>query len=91
MKKTQERTFTFKVGEELAGQLDRIANKSEFIRKAILAALEQDCPLCHGAGLLTPEQRRHWQHFLSLHTLARCDECNAVHFVCNGNDMADLQ
>jgi hypothetical protein len=91
MKKSRERIFTFKTDEQLAGQLDRIANKSEFIRKAILAALEHDCPLCHGAGQLSAEQRKHWNHFLTLHTLEKCDECNAVHFVCNADGRADLQ
>lgn len=91
MKKTRERIFTFKTDEQLARQLDRIANKSEFIRNAILTALDHDCPLCRGTGLLSPEQRKHWNHFLTLHTLEKCDECNAVHFVCNGDGGADLQ
>ncbi len=91
MKKFQDRIFTFKTDEQLARQLDRIANKSEFIRKAILTALEHDCPLCQGTGLLTPEQRKHWDHFLTQHTLEKCDECNAVHYVCNVLDPAGLQ
>ena len=89
--KSQERIFTFKTDDQLARQLDQIANKSEFIRKALLAALDHDCPLCHGSGLLTPEQRRHWDHFLTMHTLEKCDECNAVHYVCNTIGQVDLQ
>lgn len=91
MKKSQERIFTFKTDEQLARQLDQITNKSEFIRKAILAALEHDCPLCHGSGLLTPEQRKHWDHFLTTHTLGKCDECNAIHYVCTAINPVDLQ
>ena len=91
MKKPQERVFTFKTDEQLARQLDQIANKSEFSRKAIQIALEHDCPLCHGSGHLSPEQRKHWDHFLTLHTLEKCHECNAVHYICNATGQADLQ
>ncbi len=91
MKKSRDRIFTFKTDEHLARQLDQIANKSEFIRKAILTALEHDCPLCQGTGLLTPEQRKHWDHFLTIHTLEKCDKCNAIHYVCNVLDPAGLQ
>lgn len=91
MKKYQERIFTFKTDEQLARQLDQIANKSEFIRKAILVALEHDCPLCHGTGFLTSDQRKHWEHFLTMHTLEKCAECDAIHYVCNALDPTDLQ
>lgn len=82
MKKNKERIFTFKTDEKLARQLEAIPNRSEFIRRALNAALEQDCPLCKGTGVFSKEQQKHWQHFLSLHTLERCDECDSVHFVC---------
>lgn len=81
----KERVFTFKADEELAGILDRIPNKSEFIRKAIEMAMENRCPLCNGTGSLTPAQHRHMEHFMTVHSLERCDECNAVHLVC-GNE-----
>jgi len=78
----KERVFTFKAGEELAEILDGMVNKSEFIRKAIEEALGKRCPLCNGTGALTPAQHNHMQHFLTLHTIERCKECDAVHFVC---------
>lgn len=80
--KKKERVFTFKTDEGLAEILDRIPNKSEFIRKAIEVALENKCPLCTGTGTLTPAQHKHMQHFLTLHPLRKCEECDAVHFVC---------
>lgn len=91
MSKNRERIITFKTDEDMAERLDRIANKSAFIRRAILSALEHDCPLCRGTGLLSDEQRRHWQHFLSTHTLTHCTECNAVHFICNDRPTEELQ
>lgn len=78
----KERVFTFKADEDLAEMLDRIPNKSEFIRQAIEGALENRCPLCSGTGSLTQAQRSHMRDFLALHSLEKCEECNAVHFVC---------
>lgn len=82
----KERVFTFKADEGLSEILDRIPNKSEFIRKAIEVALEHKCPLCNGTGSLTPAQQSHMQHFLTLHSLEKCEECNAVHLVCQTDD-----
>ena len=44
------RTVAVKVEEELADFLDRLPNKSEFIRQAILAQFGMACPLCSGSG-----------------------------------------
>lgn len=74
--------FTFKTDEQLAELLDRIPNRSEFIRKALLTAMERHCPLCHGSGILTVEQQQHLGHFLSTHPLEKCHSCNAIHFTC---------
>jgi len=86
----KERVFTFKADEELADILDRIPNKSEFIRKAIELAMENRCPLCNGTGSLTPAQYRHMEHFMTVHSLERCDECDALHFVCGKEDENEL-
>ena len=87
--KKKERVFTFKADEQLAESLARIPNKSEFIRRALEEALENKCPLCAGTGSLTPEQRRHMEHFLLLHSLEKCEECDAVHFVCRTETQTD--
>lgn len=73
---------TFKVDEELASAMRAIPNRSEFIRKALKAALEDVCPLCSGSGVLDGQQRKHWQHFLEDHAVERCEECRAQHLVC---------
>lgn len=87
--KKKERVFTFKADEQLAESLELIPNKSEFIRKALESALEKKCPLCDGTGSLTPEQRKHMDSFLLLHSLERCNECDAVHFVCRTESQTD--
>ena len=86
----KERTFTFKTDENLADSLDKIPNKSEFIRKAVQTALEQKCPLCGGNGTLTKQQQNHLEEFLSFHSLEKCGECDAVHFVCQPVGKVDL-
>ncbi len=79
----KQETITFKVDDVLAEALKQVPNKSEFIRTALMSALENGCPLCQGTGILTPEQRKHWRGFLDNHTVEKCDECNAVHLVCD--------
>jgi hypothetical protein len=74
---------TFKVDEPLRRAMRGISNRSEFIRAAVLSALESVCPLCKGTGILTPDQRRHWNNFAKNHFLAECADCHAVHLVCD--------
>ena len=54
---------TFKADATLLAALEGAPNRSAFIRSAILAALDNTCPVCKGTGLLTPYQKGHWQQF----------------------------
>lgn len=74
---------TFKAEEPLIAALEGVPNKSEFIRTAILAALDGACPLCGGNGILSKHQREHWQSFLKSHTLKRCKKCHGVTIDCS--------
>lgn len=80
--------ITFKADSALAEALQAVPNKSEFIRTAILTALESGCPLCQGTGILTPEQQKHWARFTASHSLEKCDTCQAVHLVCDATPEA---
>jgi len=80
-KKKQE-IITFKVDKTLWNALEGVSNRSEFIRTAILAALDSTCPLCLGSGVLTPDQRRHWAEFSKGHSVQQCENCHAVRLVC---------
>jgi hypothetical protein len=81
-RKKKQEIITFKVDETLRRALRGVENRSEFIRAAILAALDSVCPLCKGSGILTPDQRRHWDAFAKNHALEECQDCHAVHLVC---------
>jgi hypothetical protein len=78
----KQEIITFKVDEPLLEAMNGIPNRSEFIRDAILSALDSVCPLCKGNGILTPDQRKHWLDFTQHHTLEECEDCHAVHLVC---------
>ena len=54
------RVVAFKVEEELADLLDKLPNKSAFIRKAIEAQLGRPCPLCSGKGAVSPRGAPDW-------------------------------
>lgn len=74
--------ITFKAEEELLAALEKIPNKSHFIRSAVLNALEESCPLCGGRGFLTAQQRKHWTEFVRTHTLHRCGKCDGFSIEC---------
>lgn len=81
-KRGKQEIITFKGDASLVEAMRGIANRSEFIRAAILAALDGACPLCKGTGILTPEQRRHWKAFAADHAVKECGECHALYVVC---------
>ncbi|MBU0943544.1 MAG: CopG family transcriptional regulator [Proteobacteria bacterium] len=89
MEKKRERVFSFKADGDLAEALENTPNRSEFIRKALLTTLEHECPLCKGSGVLTLEQGKHLEQFLTVHPLTRCEECQAMHFVCHSDGSAE--
>ena len=78
----KQQIITFKAEEALVAAMEDIPNRSEFIRSAILAALEGVCPLCHGTGVLSPHQRFHWEEFSRTHTVERCQDCDEGIIVC---------
>ncbi|HUU26993.1 MAG TPA: ribbon-helix-helix domain-containing protein [archaeon] len=82
MKKHKQEIITFKVDEPLLRKLQDLPNRSEFIRRAVLEALENVCPLCQGTGSLSPKQKEHWSRFSSDHYLEKCELCHEVHLVC---------
>ncbi len=79
----KDTVITFKADRDLAEAMKGIPNRSAFLRAAVLAALENLCPVCGGTGLLTPRQRGHWDHFAETHRIETCDDCREVHVVCD--------
>jgi hypothetical protein len=82
MARVKHGMVTFKVDASLLAAMEGIANRSEFIRGAVLAALESACPLCKGTGILTPNQKRHWDAFAVDHSVRACHDCHEVALVC---------
>lgn len=79
-RKTQ--TVSFKVDPALMRTLRGVENRSEFIRAAVLSALETACPLCSGTGTLTAHQREHWDEFAADHPMRPCSRCRQPVLEC---------
>ena len=82
MKKNKQEIITFKADESLLEAMRGVPNRSEFIRQAVLVALDSVCPLCKGTGILTPNQKNHWDSLEKDHLLDDCNDCHEVHLVC---------
>ena len=82
MVRNKDEVITFKVGSALARTIRQLPNRSVFIRTAILSALDHACPLCQGTGILTPEQKKHWDGFARDHAVKHCRECDALYLTC---------
>src|SRR5437899_3151309 len=65
----------FKVEAELADLLNKLPNKSAFIRKAIVAQLGMACPLCNGAGVVPRVIHDHYASLLAKFNSRHCDGC----------------
>ncbi len=74
--------ITFKVNETLREAMSGIPNRSDFIRNAVVAALESSCPLCQGTGVLSVKQKQHWDSFAEDHSVRECRQCHEFHLVC---------
>ena len=78
----KEEVITLKVDDSLLEAMRGISNRSQFIRGAILAALDNACPVCRGMGTLTPNQKKHWRKFAADHALKECNGCHELRLVC---------
>lgn len=65
----------FKVEKTLADLLNKLPNKSAFIRKAIAAQLGVACPLCNGKGVVARGIHNHFSPLLAELRLKPCDGC----------------
>ncbi|MDY6913264.1 MAG: ribbon-helix-helix domain-containing protein [Planctomycetota bacterium] len=84
-RKLKAEIITFKADESLLRAISGVPNRSKFIREAVLAALDNACPVCGGTGVLTPNQKRHWQEFAADHFLTECNRCHEFRLVCSRN------
>jgi hypothetical protein len=73
--KVKHRVVTFKVEEDVATFLDSMPNKSEFIRKALLSALLEPCPVCNGRGSVPRSLRCDLQKIFHDQKFVPCSFC----------------
>jgi hypothetical protein len=74
--------ITFKADKDLMKLLKGIRNRSEFIRCAVLEALDNACPFCRGTGVLTTHRKKHWKDLAGHHPVKECRECHEEVLVC---------
>jgi hypothetical protein len=65
----------FKVEKELADLLNKLPNKSAFIRRAIAAQLGMACPLCNGKGTVPRGVHDHFAPLLARFNHRKCEGC----------------
>jgi hypothetical protein len=74
----KSRIVAVKVEAELAEFLNRLPNKSDFIRKAILAQFGTACPLCEGSGQVPAAIGQPYGPVLRRHRERACLKCGTV-------------
>jgi hypothetical protein len=74
-KSPKTEVVAFKVEEELADFLNKLPNKSAFIRKAIAAQMSIACPLCGGSGQVTRWMHDNYAALLARVNHQNCDSC----------------
>jgi hypothetical protein len=80
----------FKVENELAELLNKLPNKSAFIRKAIAAQLGVACPLCQGKGVVPRGVHDHYAPLLKEFNSRNCDSCgDHLHLPLDSGDLED--
>ena len=82
MNQKKHEIITFKADASLLKAMEGVPNRSEFIRSAIMSALNNVCPLCNGTGILNHDQQQHWEVFLRNHSIEECEECHQAYIVC---------
>jgi hypothetical protein len=75
VKHQKTKIVAFKVEEELAEFLGKLKNKSEFIRKAILAQFSMECPLCNGGGVVPRGIHDHYKPVIQKENRHPCNRC----------------
>jgi hypothetical protein len=71
----------FKVEEDLAEFLNKLPNKSDYIRKAIIAQFGMSCPLCSGSGVVSRGIHEHYKPVIQEHNQHACHQCEKLEII----------
>ncbi|GIW79059.1 MAG: hypothetical protein KatS3mg105_0866 [Gemmatales bacterium] len=74
-KQPKTAVVAFKVEEKLAEFLNKLPNKSAFIREAIASKLGMACPLCNGSGVVSRGVHDHYAPLLQKFNSRNCEGC----------------
>ena len=66
----------FKVEQDLAEFLNNLPNKSDYIRRAIIAQFGMNCPLCAGSGVVARGLHNHFKPIITDHASRLCEKCH---------------
>ncbi|HYV38042.1 MAG TPA: hypothetical protein VE988_20315 [Gemmataceae bacterium] len=77
-KTAKTEVVAFKVEADLAEFLNKLPNKSAFIRKAIAAQMKMACPLCNGSGVISRGLHDHFMPLIEQFKSRNCDSCGTV-------------
>ena len=77
-KNGKQMVVAFRVDRHLAEELDRLPDKSGFIRGAIERAFHVSCPVCEGRGTVSHETAGYLGAILKKERALRCPCCGAV-------------
>jgi len=83
MGNVKHQVLTIRADADLLEAMKGISNRSEFVRNAILAALENICPFCRGSGIMKPNQKKHWEDLFQDHHFIECEICHELRLVCS--------
>jgi len=81
--KQKGEVISFKAEASMLEAMKGVPNRSAFIRAAVLSALDSACPLCGGTGILSPNQKRHWEQLAPDHPVEECGRCHELRMVCS--------
>src|ERR1700733_2005314 len=89
-KPPKDAVVAFKVEQGLADLLNKLPNKSAFIRKAIAAQLGTACPLCLGKGVVPRGIHDHFAPLLQQFNARNCDNCgNRLSIPLESSELTD--
>src|SRR5438874_11906645 len=77
-KPSKTAVVAFKVEAELAEFLNKLPNKSAFIRKSIFAQMKMACPLCNGSGVVSRGVHNHFAPLIDQFSSRNCDSCGTM-------------